>query len=160
MIFEKYSLEEIASVLSSVVAHVTGTMTGIEAYPSDADDDYTVGQTFYLDACQPIHGTYFLELSLEAKKIITEKILEKKWETLKSDEIDDCLLEFTKIIALRTLAQLTGGEKLLKAALPMVVYDEYEDNVEVVSMEDLYRVDFRIDSAPFSVIVCGNCIVR
>lgn len=159
MILDKFTIEQIAVFLNRVVADVTFRLTGKNALPADSSDDYNVGQRFYVDACQPYRSTFFVELSIGAKIIITESVFGMRWADLKNFQIDDCLLEFTGIIAARTLAELTGGKELLKIGFPMVVFDEYEDDFEVSSTEDFFRFDYRIENEPFSVLICSNCIV-
>ncbi len=160
MIFGKYTINEIAAVLEKVVNKVTMTMIGAGSRLADAPDDYIVGQRFYVDTCQPLRCTFFIELSIEAKKKIVEGVFGEKWSSLKNIQIDDCLLEFTGIIAGRAIAELTGGKELIKTGFPMVVFDEYEDNLEVTGAEDFYRIDFRMEDAPFSVLLCASCTVR
>ena len=159
MIFEKYSIDEIAELLYKVVSRVTFDMTGVRSILVDAPDDYNPGQRYYTEINRPFRCTFYTELSPEAKKMIVENIFGEKWENLKSVQIDDCLLEFTWIIAARTVAELTGKSEPVKTGFPMIIFGEYEDNLEITEPEDLYRVDFSMDGALFSVLISSGSAV-
>jgi len=159
VIFEKYSIDLIAKLLLKVVNRITYDMAGVKSILSDAPDDYNPGQRYYTEITRPCRCTFYTELSPQAKKKIVENVFSEKWENLKSVQIDDCLLEFTWIIAARTVAELSGRSEPVKTGFPMVIFDEYEDNLEITEPEDLYRVDFSMDGALFSVLVSSGCNV-
>ena len=156
MIFKRLNIHQFAEMSLLAVNSITGPLLSMKAALSDSSDDYHVGQRFYVEIFHPGRCVFFLEMSLPVKISIAEKIYSRKWVELDRVTRDDCLLEFTRMLASRIISTATGDEKLINTGFPMIVFDEYEDDLEVAT-SDFYRVDFLLDDAPFSIVICGSC---
>ena len=148
-----YSNKEIVDTILSSLEGVLGRLCGMRIVAVEDAEDFDVGQRFYVETLTPISCVVFYEFALETKKTIIEKVFDDKWDNIGRVMKDDCFLEISSIITEKMISKVVRRDEPVKTGFPMIVFDEYEDELEV-STGDLFRFDFRMGEYPLSVILC------
>lgn len=120
----------------------------------EESDDFYPGQRFYLECFTPLPLVFFLEMSLSLKKEIIKTIFHRSWGETSHSLRDDCLLDIADMIFQRFLwIHLKDPSNVrLRLSQPLVIFDEYEDDLEVSTL-DLFQFDYRVKDHPFSIIL-------
>ena len=120
----------------------------------EAGDESEVhhSNVLYINFSQPVNGGLILRFSKECKMMIVENIHGSNWESLSSDEIDDCLLEVLNVLAGNFLNFYCGKESGHNMTFPQMLFDEEE--IPKVSEYIPYYYD--AEGVVFRVDVCVN----
>jgi len=147
-------LEKIESELTGAVGEIMKSLTGTVPDITDEESDFSPGQRFAMECYSPLSMVFFLEISLPLKKELLRKILKTSWDEVLHIDRDDLFLELLNMIIQRFLTlhiSPEGREGRVRFSSPQVIFDEYEDDLEVNTL-DFYRLDYRLFGHPFSLV--------
>ena len=101
----------------------------------------------HISFSSPVEGGMILFLPTACKKMITENIHGSNWESLSTDEIDDCLLELLNVLAGNFLNIHYGKEVGHNMTFPQLLFDESE----VPKHGDYRDYFFDAEGVPFKI---------
>lgn len=125
----------------------------LDSTPELCDEcDFYPGQRFAIECISPCRSLLVLELEYSLKQKIVQKVFQKEWKMVPSPQRDDCFLEILNMILRNHIKNLFGVKDVhFRCGLPRVIYDEYEDDLEVRSL-DFYKFDFQMKEGAYSLI--------
>lgn len=125
----------------------------LSCHPQVCDEcDFYPGQRFYIECLSPCRTLLFFELDFNLKEHLIRAVFDQDWAKVSSYVRDDCFMEFLTMIQEHHILNLRGSKNIdYRCSFPRVIYDEYEDDLEVSSL-DLYRFDFSTPHGNFSLI--------
>lgn len=138
----------------SLQAAIAETLTPfLKSAPVNCDEgDFFPGQRFYTECYSPVQTILFLELSLSTKKELVHAVFGKDWDEISDTVKDDCFLEILNIINRKNIRNLYGEDLRFRSSDTRVIYDEYEDDLEVSTL-DMYRFDYNLQGNHLALIV-------
>lgn len=135
--------------LTEAVKKTLSDMAFLDAEP--VEDDEGITGTSHIIAISyeaPERGSIALMLPLACKRQIVENIYGDEWESLDSEEIDDCLLEMLNVLAGEYLSSRYGREVRRDLSLPRLVFDA----AELETSNTAERICFDAEGTPFVLI--------
>ncbi len=123
-------------------------MAFVDVIEAEEVADVHHSNVLYINFTQPVSGGLILRFSKECKMVIVENIHGSNWESLSSDEIDDCLLEVLNVLAGNFLNFYCGKETGHNMSFPQMLFDEGEipkGNEYIPYYYDAEGVVFRVD---------------
>jgi len=108
-----------------------------------------VSQVIQLDFLEPVKGFAALYLPTSCKKLVVENIYGAEWESLKADQIDDCLLELLNVLVGNYLSDLFGEEVKRDMALPRLLFDDSE----IKKTDDQLALYFDAEGSSFKALL-------
>ncbi len=127
-------------------------MAFVDVIEAEEVSDVHHSSVLHISFTQPVRGGIILRLSKECKMTIVENIHGSNWESLSSDEIDDCLLEVLNVLAGNFLNFYCGQETGHNMSFPEMLFDE--DEIENVNDFASYYYD--AEGLVFRTDVCIN----
>ena len=86
-------------------------MAFVDVNPTEPPSEpLTFSHVISIEFRTPGTGRILLFLPQEVKKMVAENIYGRDWKTLRSEEIDDCLLELLNVLAGNMVDSLGGGQ--------------------------------------------------
>lgn len=141
---------EVGSALLKAIQKTFMDMAFVDIIPADGGRDVNYSSVLYINFFQPVAGGMILRLSKEFKMTIVENVHGSDWESLTSDEIDDCLLEILNVLAGNFLNEYCGKSIGHNMSFPQLLFDEQE----VVALEEYASYYFDAEGIIFQVDVC------
>ena len=143
--------EIIVDSLNKAVIDTFGEMAFIDVLSVD-EHQVESRQITSIDIASPFRGKIIVRLPFSIKKNIVEFIHGADWDTLKPDQIDDCLLELLNVMGGTFLFNIFGEETSYKVLFPEMIFDESELEKDSDSL-DLY---YEAEGDYFSVSFVGE----
>ncbi|MEW5816100.1 MAG: chemotaxis protein CheX, partial [Spirochaetota bacterium] len=100
---------------------------------------------------EPINGSLILYFPNECKRQIVENIHGSNWDSLTSDEIDDCLLEVLNVLTGNFLNHYCGKEVRHNMSFPEILFDEKEITEKEEFLDFYYDAEGVIFRAAISI---------
>ncbi len=86
----------------------------------------TYSHIIHIKFSTPVNGSIALCLPKDTKRMIVENIYGDEWESLNTEQIDDCLLETLNVLAGHYLSERFGSEVKRDLSLPELLFDDNE----------------------------------
>jgi len=142
----------------SFLKAVTETMIPlVNEIPKPVDEsDFFPGRRFFVECFSPFQAIIFLEMEFSLKKQIISKIYHRNWNEISNVMRDDCMLEILNIIVRKYIVNSDIPEDVrYRCSSPRVIYDEYEDDMEVSTL-DMYRFEYHMKHGAFALILASS----
>jgi transcription antitermination factor NusG len=142
--------EKVRESLERAVEMTFMNMAFVDVMITDEHLDLTYSHIIHITFSNPVAGGMTLYLPTECKKMIVENIHGTNWDTLTTDEIDDCLLELLNVLAGNFLNHYVGQERSHNMSFPQIMFGEEE----IDGIENYMQYFFLAEGVPFSVGIC------
>lgn len=142
--------EQIQQAVKKAVEMTFMNMAFIDVMETESISEIHYSHIIHITFSQPVAGGMILYLPMECKKSIVENIHGSTWESLSTDEIDDCLLEVLNVLAGNFLNQYCGKTISHNMSFPEILFDE----TEVPEKADFVEVYFDAEGVGFKIGIC------
>lgn len=142
--------EKVHEALVKSIQMTMMDMAFVDVIEADEIPDVHHSNVLYLNFTHPVSGGIILRLSKDCKMTIVENIHGSNWDSLSSDEIDDCLLEVLNVLAGNFLNFYCGKESGHNMSFPQMLFDEGE----VPDADDFASFYFDAEGVIFRADVC------
>ena len=118
--------EQVKEAIKRAVEMTFMNMAFLDVMETETISEIHYSHIIHITFSQPVNGGMILYLPTECKKAIVENIHASNWESLSTDEIDDCLLEVLNVLAGNFLNHYCGKEIGHNMSFPEILFDESE----------------------------------
>ena len=135
---KQYTKRKVREHLEGAVKRTFEDMAFLDITAVKGTNNISYGQVLYINILDPVNGAIGLYMPAGCKKKIIENIYSGEFESLKANEIDDCLLEMLNVLTGSFLNSLLGEKKKYNIDFPKVLFDESEVNIHSRGCMEFY----------------------
>jgi hypothetical protein len=140
-------MSNIKEALKQAVEMTFMNMAFVDVMEAEEPAEVNFSHIIHISFSSPVEGGMILFLPTACKKMIAENIHGSNWESLSTDEIDDCLLELLNVLAGNFLNIHYGKEVGHNMTFPQLLFDESE----VPEHGDYRDYFFDAEGVPFKI---------
>ncbi len=142
--------EKLQEAVTSAVGMTFMNMAFVDVMPAEDVGELEYSHILHITFSSPLNGGMLLFLPTECKKTIVENVHGSNWESLTTDEIDDCLLELLNVLAGNFLNLYCGNDVGHNMSFPQILFDESE----IPEKGNFQEFFYDAEGAFFKVGVC------